>query len=448
MTKSSFLLCVLCTALWAGEWSFTPPLSQEGDQLIRVRLTPEEIARLGERAEWLRLRDQSGREVPFALSTDLETTWRFTESVLSTEITQLRTQDDGTVEILCGLRNGVEAPEELTVRFSTRVRDFEEQVQIFGETTDGWKPLCTDGFIFDSSRLLSLQKLTVSFHREKCRKFRILLSQANFEIKNALRHIVDSESSTTGTTHTESTDLEVRDFKMEGIEFIGIVKTFDNNAPRLMPLPVRSLVQDSRSQGYIVTPRFYPVYGLELDSDSSNFSRRLFISQRAFINASYSHLADATINRLRLNGYSQEQTSVRFPLVNQGDLRIEFESGMAIPLRLTAASCLSPCYSLEFIGNAKDAPYHLVAQEEGDLPHYDIGGILQFGKEKITSQTTTLSQCGKFLGASYERQAKSPVVIPKKTNLRWLLMTAVGVAILAMTFALAKVIRNTAPPKQ
>lgn len=440
MTRVSFLLCFLCAALFAGEWLISPQFSPDGEQLVRMRVTPNEIALLGERMEWLRLRNQKGQEVPFAIAVEQETTRHSRECVLPCNITQLRTQDDGTVEILCELKNGVMVPEELTVKFATSVRDFEQQVRIFGETQEGWQTLCDDGFIFDSSRLLELRRLSVSFQRMGSSKFRILLSQGNFEFKSALRHIVDSESATAGTAHSETTDMEVRDFKMDGIEFLARIETVSAGAPSLMSVPVRSLIRDS-SYSYAVTPRFYPVCGLKVDSDGSNFSRNLRISGTPPPQI----VAESTINRLRLNGYSQEHLEVRFAPIDDGSLLLDFDSDVAIPLNLTAASCLSPCYSIAFIGSAKDAPYHLAAVENGIAPLYDTEGIIKFGQGRISSLDTSLQQCGKFVGDAYAGRALRQVLPEKKINLRWLLILAVGIAILAMAFALAKVLRSTAP---
>ncbi|MCQ2396495.1 MAG: hypothetical protein MJ106_02220, partial [Lentisphaeria bacterium] len=335
MKRFSLLSFVVCAVLFAGEWTFSPQIPAQQSRLVRMRLKADEIAWLGERTDWLRLRDKFGMEVPYAISMEMETTSVATERAFPCDVTQIRTLDDGSVEILCELKDA-KAPEKLTMRFSTKMHDFEEQVQIFGETTNGWKTLCDDGFIFDSSRLPNLRNLDVAFQRAECLRFRILLSQGSFEYKNALRHIVASESSTAGTERSEATDMEVRDFKMDGFEVRGVVETQRSGAPCLVPIPARSLVHGSSRYEYIVTPSFYPVYGLKLDSDSDYFSRKLRIFREDSNGGGASFVQDAVINRLRLSGFSQEETSVRFSPVNNGNLRLEFDSDVAIPLELSS----------------------------------------------------------------------------------------------------------------
>ena len=93
-------------------------------------------------------------------------------------------------------------------------------------------------------------------------------------------------------------------------------------------------------------------------------------------------------------------------------------------------------------------PYHLTAEEDGDAPHYDTDGILQYAQGKMISLDATMEQCGQFVGKPYERTAISNAMPRSGINLRWCLIAVVVIAVLTMTYALAKVIKSTTPPRQ
>ena len=446
MHKWLLALMISCwTVVAIGGWEFSPPITDSDPHVVELTITPKNIAMVGDSVDWLRLKDNKGEIVPYHVEEKTEAVFSDERVVVPSNVTQVRSLDGGELEILCEIAEQTPVPENVHVRFITSQRDFEQQVKVFGEKAGEWKSLLDNGFIFDSSRHMNVRNLDVAFATAGCRRFRLLLSHATFEHRNALKNVYTKEFADGGTERAESTAAVEQPFKMERIELWTVKRVESGRQTKLVNGFMYSMIKDDSRPDWefiYLEPDVYPINGVVIETQDPdlNFSRNVSIANR-LNDKEEQFLCDAVIHRIKVSGFFEEKTTVLFPPVTQGSVILRIYHGDNPWLSIKEFTPLNPEYSLQFVARADKMPYHLTAEIGGKKPKYDVSDILSLAGGKVDSLKMSLDNSmfkrEDFDRAEYRR--KKPL---EKHTRRGMVVAALVVVVIAMGFALLNVLKQ------
>ncbi|MBR4370684.1 MAG: hypothetical protein IKS92_06520 [Victivallales bacterium] len=444
MNKWLLALMISCWAMVAvGGWEFSPPITDSDPHVVELTITPKNIAMVGDSVDWLRLKDNKGEIVPYHVAEKTEAVFSDERMVVPSNVTQVQSLDGGELEILCEIAEKTPVPEDIHVRFITSQRDFEQQVKVFGEKAGEWTPLLDNGFIFDSN--LNVRNLDVTFATAGCRRFRLLLSHATIEQRNALKNVSTMELTDGETERAESTAAVEQSFKMERIELWTVKCVESGRQTKLAKGFMYSMVRDDTHSDWEtihLKPDVYPINGvvIETEDPNLNFSREVLIAN--MLNEKEEQfLCEAVVHRIKVNGFFKENTTVLFPPVTQGSVILRIYHGDNPWLSIKEFTPLNPEYSLQFVARTDKMPYHLTAEVDGKKPKYDVSDILSLADGKVQplqmSLDNSMFKSEGFDRAEYRR--KKPLEKPTR---RGMIIAALVVVVMAMGFALSNVLKQ------
>ncbi len=379
---------IICVFLTAGEYEINVHGLNKEARLLRIELSGENIAMLGGHTQCIRIYDRSGNIVSYSLKTMTESRLAESRTKAKLKLTQVKQLPNGQLEILCNTEEKQNIPsEEAILAFSTGLRDFEQQVRIFGISKDGTeKVLLNDGFIFDSTSNITLQNLEVHFNMSGYRSFRIVLEAASLERKSALRFVNRQLKEGKEAEKNESEAVSRQAFKIDSVT-LWCVQTVKTDAK---PMSIEhaadfSKSPDSGTKGVseaVAIPKAYPVKGLVFNCVQENYSRKIRIYH---IEKSGGErlLAEGRIQRLNL-GKLQEENSITFTPISSGKLKIQFIDSDNPPIELSAVNTIIPAYSLSLIATGDMMPLKLTAIPGEKAPDYDTASLLAFGAENAS----------------------------------------------------------------
>ena len=444
MSKWLMALMISCWAMVAvGGWEFSPPITDSNPHVVELTITPKNIAMVGDSVDWLRLKDNKGEIVPYHVAEKTEAVFSDERVVVPSNVTQVRSLDGGELEILCEIDEKTPVPENVHVSFITSQRDFEQQVKVFGEKVGKWKSLLDNGFIFDSN--LNVQNLDVTFAIAGCRRFRLLLSHATIEQRNALKNVSTMELADGGTERAENTAAVEQLFKMDRIELWTVKRVESGRQTKLMKGFMYSMVRDDTHPDWEtihLKPDVYPINGVVIETEDPylNFSREVLIAN--MLNEKEEQfLCEAVVHRIKVNGFFKENTTILFSPVTQGSVILRIYHGDNPWVSIKEFKPLNPEYSLQFVAQTDKMPYHLTVEVGGKKPKYDVSDILSLADGKVKplqiSLDNSMFKSEGFDRAEYRR--KKPLEKPTR---RGMVVAALVVVVMAMGFALLNVLKQ------
>ncbi len=432
-------LCMLAVLAAAAEYEISWPKETQGDRLVKIELSSENLARLGGHPEWLRLYDCVGTVVPWARRQRSVPVYGEQRVNVPLALDEVRHGEGGRLEILCHVSDGKAVlPESVRLSFLTAMKDFEQQVVVYGFGADGAeKTLLSDGFIFESSAYLELKNTEVAFAPQGCRRFRIELGAASMERRTALRQISREWNNEAQTRLSEQQSVTDQAFKIDSVQMWSQERAVVGEEAQWDEYPAGMQPVETDVQGvscYLVTPAVYPVSGLRLKCVEENYSRTITVYH--VYNNTERLLRTGTVRRFSL-GTLKDESLLTFETVHEGQLRVVVVNNDNPPLRILAAATRNPLYDLRFVGNAMMSPFRLTVEPDGLDPVYDTGELLSFGKEDPAN--VIVVRPDKFSGTT-------PVVSPPPEERRGLprsvLVGAIALAVVAMAAALFSTLKK------
>ncbi len=385
-TTTAFFLC-LALALATGQiaaarsaYGISCAPAADGDAtLVSIDVTTDILKTLGGHHEALRLYGPQGQVIPYLIEQQKATRIE-KQRVGQVTVKQVRTLPDGSLELLAESEKPFWNPAHLL--FKTTVKDFEQQVQIFGATgNQDWQMLCDNGFIFDSSRNLKVSNLEVVFNPGACTRFRILLSQANLERESAFREMHSNWSEKDGKTLDETFARQIQAFQLDGVALwseqlieAGLTPTWQQSPTEIINQERR--VDDDGKMTTVLTirPTCYPVSELTLVCRQKNFSREASVKALG-VNAPHS-IVRRGVRAVKIGGYELDERTI--PLageVNEGDIEVTLHDGDNPPLDITAIDARIPKYRMLFLAEGDGQGYQLVSQSKAEAPRYDTNDL-------------------------------------------------------------------------
>lgn len=438
----TFILCVIgVTSLFAGEYIIDEINGLGSEQsLVSVELSGENLVNLGGYAKKIRIYDADGKIVPWYRTQ--KKIKHFSRQKIShgfkiTEVRKLNQADNtSALQVRFELSEKSVLPNEVHLTFHSPMRNFEQQVTIMGIDDNGQETtLLEDGFIYDSSENLDARNLDVIIHPGTYYKFRLLLSAASLEKRQALRSILTQQEANGNKTVYEAVQIADQPFNANHLELWSEQNAEDGTEPCWLEIAAHfNKAGNGNNTSLIqIQPRAYPVSQLHFCCSEPNFGRKIRVYQKTE-NGTEQTIAQGLIRRLELGGIKDE-SRIQFPPVSKGTIYVEFQDNDNEPLPLTLVETRLPAYQLQFLAKKSQLPIRITADPDGNEPKYDLETILSLGKSlEMSSIPVTLQ---KFQGEQIVASQKDQDT--KKNLPKGLLYGAVILAVLAMTAALVKI---------
>lgn len=443
--SSISMICVaLAVAAIGGEYTIDLPDGGINGRVVAIELSGEVLRNLGGHPAWLRLYDSSGKIVPWAREQATVKTTNTSFVTTPIKIDLVRKNDEGNLEISFHTASDAPLPDDAYLNFKTDVRDFGQNVKIYGKEAGGEEhPLKIHGtgYIFDSTSNLDAREQEVKFSPGKCREFRVVLSAANLERRKPERTVSVTKGGKDGDTTNEKMTVVDQPFNIKSLVLKSIQTREEVLCGQLqkVPIPFEKVASDYGKSIYNVKPDVFPVKGLSFEFQEENYSREYTVKKLQ--QGGMERTVGSGIVRRVSIGEGERQSrsdSSKYSSwgsdVNDGTLQITFEDNDNPPLTVKAILLDIPLYRLKFIAKPEQFPLRLTALPNSKEPVYDTASILALGGNP---ENIILIRPETFTGEQIAADEKRSDGMP-----RWLLYIAIGLAVAAMAVALGTTLKK------
>jgi len=446
MTKLLMILCMALavSAVVGGEYTIDLPEGGLNGRVVAIQLSGKVLRNLGGHPAWLRLYDSSGKIVPWAREQDTVKTTNTSYAETPMTIDLVRKNAEGNLEISFHTAPEAALPDEAYLSFKTDVRDFGQNVKIYGKEAGGEEhPLKIHGtgYIFDSTSNIDVRATEVKFTPGQCREFRVVLSEANLERINSERTLSVTKGGKDGETTNEKMTVVDQPFNIKNL----VLKSIQTNEEVLcgqlqnVPIPFEIVSLADGKSIYNVKPDVFPVKGLSFEFQEENYSRKYTV-KNYLTDGMERTVGNGVVRRWSIG--DGEKRAIRDSSrctsfasdVTEGTLQITFEDNDNSPLTVKTVYLEIPLYYLKVIVEPTQFPLRLTAVPNSKEPVYDTASILALGGNSLN---TICIHPELFSGEQIVAAEKKSVGMP-----RWLLYIAIGLAVVAMTTALSSTLKK------
>jgi len=278
----------------------------------------------------------------------------------------------GALEIVVSFENTLQGPIRLEI--DTPLSDFEKGVSIASPGNDGaWKEVLSDGVIFDHRRFLDFRHTSVEVPAVNSRTLRLRITDATDLQRSRLREITRTVGDASGLNVTESSSVETRAFRIDGLRFV-----LSPDQARSKPLlnasgrdinPLSITAQTNLPDGsteIMLDAGNLPIDHLFLKTPDRNFRRGISVEVPG--------PGDSwrTIHRTHLHSYEvgdfrDERLSIPLPETRAARWRLLIENGANAPVTFSAISGEGPAYEILFLADPGDQPRLFLGGDETTL---------------------------------------------------------------------------------
>ena len=414
MKKQSALLFVLVftatTATLGAEskFRFRKELDRAvttGEELLAVVLDRDIYAATREGFPDLRIRDDSGREVPFVLQQVGERRTKMRREVVASEVVSLHEVDGKSIEIL--VRLGDKAPNASGLTFHTPLADYEHRVKV-SVSLDGkeWTQLVSDGLIFDYGRFMDIHNRDVTLPTNAFRQFKIIVEQVEDELESPYRVLTRGQRKSGEEKKVETTTVTRRQFRIDKLETWRTVEVEGDQELQKKRYPIGGFTVEQQPRSdktSLIRVRTHrePLTRFILEVGNKNFSRAATV--RVLVKRGVeSKVGGGTVYRIQFRDFRREELRLEFSEHREEQLTIEVENQDSPLLEITGVKAEGNIYRLVFLGSARHR-YHIeYGSETAESPQYDTAAVL-----------ASLGPGFKLEEVSLGGQIKNPRHIPK-----------------------------------
>ncbi len=441
---SIFCLAV-AVAAFGGEYAIDLPEDGVSGRVVAIELSGENLSNLGGHTAWLRLYDAKGNVVPWALEKAIGGFSSYVIKETPITIDLVKKMEDGALEISFHAAADAALPDDAILRFNTNVRNFGQNVQMFGTEAGGEEhSLKTDGnaYIFDSSSNINVRKLDVKFIPGRCRQFRVRLTSANLERMKPERTVSVTKSGESESTTGKMTFID-EPFNIKSLELLSwqLEERKGKELSQPFSVPFEKVESERGKSVFLVKPGVAPVNRIQFSFEEDVYSRKATVRNRLG-KGKERIVGDGVVRSIVVGGDGNQppgsiiEASIALDEVTDGSLEVTFEDHDNPPLHLKGVLVSLPIFRLKFIAKADQFPLRLTAIPNAEEPVYDVASILSLGGDALNVKVV---HPGKFSGEPVSAESAS-TGFP-----RWALYIAVGLAVVAMGLALAATMRKGTP---
>jgi hypothetical protein len=286
---------------------------------------------------------------------------RFGDFLWGHRIESLDETSDGALEIVVSFDSPL--PGSVRLEIDTPLSDFEKGVSIAVPGSDGvWKDVLSDGVIFDHRRFLDFRHTAIQVPEVNSRTLRLRIADATDTQRTRLREITRTVGDASGLTVTESSTVETRAFRIDGLRFVLARGQSEDTHPldargrEILPLPVAS--QTNLPDGIteiLLDGGNLPIDHLFLKTDDRNFRRSVSV-QVPGTDDSWRTIHQTHLHRFEIGDFHDESLSIPLPETRAARWRLLIENGANTPVTFSAINGQSTAHEILFLADPGDRP--------------------------------------------------------------------------------------------
>jgi hypothetical protein len=286
---------------------------------------------------------------------------RFGDFLWGHRIESLDETSDGALEIVVSFDSPL--PGSVRLEIDTPLSDFEKGVSIAVPGSDGvWKDVLSDGVIFDHRRFLDFRHTAIQVPEVNSRTLRLRIADATDTQRTRLREITRTVGDASGLTVTESSTVETRAFRIDGLRFVLARGQSEDTHPldargrEILPLPVAS--QTNLPDGIteiLLDGGNLPIDHLFLKTDDRNFRRSVSV-QVPGTDDSWRTIHQTHLHRFEIGDFHDESLSIPLSETPAERWRLLIENGANTPVTFSAIHAQTTAYELLFLADPGDRP--------------------------------------------------------------------------------------------
>ncbi len=306
-----------------------------------------------------------------------------------------------------------------------------------------WKPLATEGLVFDYSRYMDIGNQDVRLPKNDFRELKIRIAGIADEQESPFRELAKRSRRGSEVERMEWTSLERRPFRIDRIELWREDREkLSEREKKAAYDPVEWKVEENAADKTTivnVSTRREPLTRLTLAASSRNFSRPVEVQAPVVrgVRTDWVPIGHGQIMRIDLPGYSKESLNVDFGQRREAQYRLVIRNDDNPPLSITGVEAQGNVYRAVFLPEAEQKYRLAYGSDEAEPPKYETAAILAALRPQETPNE------GK-LGAQTANAAAGgcPWTFRKLVNNPWLLGVVVVVLASALGWALFRAVRR------
>lgn len=406
----------------------------------------------------MRILDAAGVEVPHVVRDASVTTperRRVPRTALASQPTVRPLADNGLeITVVIGPGRDAIVPESFTLR--TPLHDFEHRVSV-SWSADGreWTPVVADALIYDYARFIDVRDVTIRLppvpERGPAGRYRIVLDDVTQEQQLRLAELTRTLADGEEREVRETTRVERRPFRIDGIEFSYTEQVEQQATPVLADRTIvgfRAVREPGgRATRITVDTRREPVTAFTIATDARNFSRQATVEQPVAADGDGQRrrgrpLATATVTRIDVAGIRREQLTIPLPESRLGTYDILIDDGDSPPLTVTGVTARGPAREVVFLAEPA-AVYRLAYGGELAAPRYDTAAIRAALAARAVAANATL---GPEVIVPTPPAAAEPFRLLADGRFQIAVIAILAVILAASLFRAAKQLDSRSPP--
>jgi hypothetical protein len=352
------------------------------DELLAIMLDADVYGATRASFPDIRVLDERGRELPYALELVEERRSKQVRRGLPAEVVSLRPLERDALEVVVRLKEDV-AAEAAGLSILSPLTNYEHRVRVEG-SRDGmeWSFLVTDGLIFDYTRHMDVRNLDVPLPENQARWFRLTIEQVLDERESPFKQLTRSLRDGREEGRTESTMIERRPFRIDRIEVWSLADTEATRQPRKVKYPIESfkVAEDAAAKvtRIEVRTRREPLSGLFLETKTRNFSRTATVRAPAArgTRTEWGEVARGTVSQIELATVPRGRPGLEFPERREERYEIVIENGDGPPLDITGVVAEGNTYRLVLPASEGRSSRIVYGSDTAAPPRYDTSAVL------------------------------------------------------------------------
>ncbi|HLF97141.1 MAG TPA: hypothetical protein VI457_08360 [Methylococcaceae bacterium] len=382
----TFFCCLLFVALAAAApvaYRYAKPIERAPatqEEIVAVPLDSPVYAASRDVFPDLRVFDEGAAETPFLVEKIQESRSESVRVHYAAEVASLRKLEGNRMEILVRLEKDAPAAEGL--RVFTPLKNFENQVKVFGaQEGKDWQPLA-EAVIYDYSRHMDVDNRDIPLPPNAYRRFKLVFDEATASRESEFLDLTRRQRQGTEVEREEQTRIQRLPLRIDRIEqWSNVVRELKAVDSTFDYAPASFEVRhdpETLTTWVAIATRREPLTGLTLQTSSRNFSRSatVQIPVQQGVQTVWRDIGSGTIQNLHFRAIDRERLTVSFPEQRQKTYRIAIRNEDNPPLEITGVQAKGVGYRLLFLA-APGSSYRLAyGAEQAERPRYETSAVL------------------------------------------------------------------------
>lgn len=453
MNLIRWMMIVLCVVTMThgaaaddpATFRFTRPIETEAageDEVYAAPLDSDTYAATRDGFPDLRVLDGEGQLVPFLIRRSAETRIDKVRKVWAASKPRLQPLDNNGMEIRFSLDPTDPIP--LGMRFVTPLKDFEQQVRIFGIENGTEATLVDASLIMDYSQFMDFRRTEILLPATTAREYRIVIDALTADQESQLLELTRSMKSDAEVNRTETTTIQRRPFRIDRIELWSEEAEQSRLAEIEQQWPVSDFVvtQETSDQQTVAEFRTQrePLTALTVKTTSRNFSRHVTIQTGigSGEDTRWQTIAESTISQFQLRELQDSRLSISIPETRHERYRILIDNHDGPELMIDGITAFGHRHEIVFLKSPEKRCRLVYGSDTAVAPSLDTVALQ-------TGLSNNIRPIAASLGPATQRPVLTvapPTDWKTLFNNPFVLGTIIGVLVLALGWGLFQASRR------